>query len=357
MDGKQVKTVETSRNIEINRILFHYDIFPLRLTDQGNMIKAETSAGVFALKRKKMTEKQIGRLYDVYPLIRSLVIDSACPLPSKYGDLVVKWDENSYYLMPWFEETVPESDLRERYQRLFLKAGQLHRQTMQKEADASSLYGSAVQMLRAQQSYWERFFNTAEHRVYPSPFEQIVLGYAPSALGYLQRALVFFSQNVSKQREGESGRVLRRALCHGRLSPLHIMIENEKSFLINFEESKEDFYILETAALFQQASVMLPPDGTEWDRLFRDYFSSCPASDEEASFLFHFLLCPRSLSHLINQYEGKRENSELWFTKRFIRLARGHDQLIRELEKYFDDQKQQKEEQEKEEQEKEEDKN
>lgn len=335
-------------DLRFNRILFQYDLVPLNMDARGNVIKVETVNGTFALKQKKMTERQVAHLHKAYALAGRLIIDAVNPLPSKYGDLVIQGEEKSYYLMPWFEETVPDSDLGERYRHLFVRAAQLHRQTVQEGKDASDLYRTTAQLVGSRQFEWERFLNKAEHQIYPSPFEQSVLSSAAESLGSMQQASAYFSRGEEKDEDG-SGKMLRRALCHGRLSPLHLLIEGERSVLSNFEESEEDFFIIETAALFEQASVMLPAGGTSWDGMLRSYLSECPLSEEESAFLYHLLLCPRSQLDLIVQYRRDREQSELWFTKQWMKLNRAHERMIGSLQLFFEQKKKKEEEQKEEE--------
>ncbi|WP_332238600.1 spore coat protein YsxE [Sporolactobacillus sp. KGMB 08714] len=325
-------------NLRFNRILFQYDLIPLKMDPFGNVIKVETANGTFALKQKKLTDRQIRHLHRAYSLSGRMIIDAVGPLPSKYGDLVIRGEENSFYLMPWFEETVSDSDLPERYRHLFVRAAQLHRQTLQEEKEAADLFAAAAQTVGAGQVQWERFLNKAEHHVYPSPFEQCVLNFAAAGLNNMQRAFDYFSKGQEKNEDG-SGKKLRRALCHGRLSPLHLLIEGEKSFLCNFEECEEDFFIVETAALFEQTSVMLSPAGESWDRLLRSYFSECPLNGEEPDFLFHSLLCPRAPLALIGEYQENRDHSEQWYTKRWMRLSRAYMEMIGRLQKFLDQKK------------------
>ncbi|RYM06856.1 spore coat protein YsxE [Sporolactobacillus sp. THM7-7] len=332
--------MEDREDFQIQRILFQYDLVPRRLWNRGSVLKVETSAGFFALKRKKMTDRQVDRVYSVYPLIRSLVIDAVGPLPSKYGDLVVGDEAYRYYLMPWFEETVPESDLEARYRHLFHKAGELHRQTMREGKGTDGLYRSAFQMVATRYTDWEQFLNMTEHHLYPSPFEQMVMSYSGQALGLFQHALGYFSERAGLNDDASDDRP-RRALCHGRLSPLHLLIEGEKRYLTNFEEAREDFFIIETAALMEQACSVLPPAQTPWQDLLSAYFSACPLNEAETNFLFHFLLWPRTILGLMDQYRDK-ERSELWYTRRFQRLSRGHRRMINQLQTFIEQKRKEK---------------
>lgn len=295
-------------------------------------MKVETPVGTFALKQKKMTLRQIENIHRVYPLIRNLVIDAIGPLPSKYGDLVIEMGGRHCYLSPWVEETVPESALEERYRHLFAGAGMLHRQTITDEKDAVPLYGSVARLLLEHRKRWTSFFETAERHVYPSPFEQIVLSRSATVIISYRQALDFFSSGAAGSRESTivTGK-MRHALCHGRLSPHHLLIENERSLLMNFEESNEDVYILEAAALMEQAAVTLDPDRAQWPQLFHRYFSSCPPTREEMAFLYHLLVCPGVHGDLVQSYYRQRRPDEYLYTKRLVRLLHGYDRLIGQL--------------------------
>lgn len=336
-----VRILGPTENNQINRILFHYDLSPYNLTSHGNLIKVETNSGTFALKQKALSEHQIRSLQTVYALARRLVIDAVCPLPSKYGDLVI-WGENlSFYLMPWFHETVDDSDLPERYRHLFIKAGQLHRQTLEKEAECGALYQNMVRVLNSRQMVWENFLYRAEHQVYPSPFEQVVMKSASIYLTNMQRAKDFFSQE--KDADGKNKK-MRRALCHGRLSPLHLLIEKERSCLTNFENSEDGFFVVETASLFEQASAVLSAGKTDWRGFFTSYSSACPMFDEEKEFLLHFLLFPSAHAELLGRYIQSESKSEQWFVRRWTNLCRVHQNMFTSIKQVMNEEQKKKEE-------------
>lgn len=338
--------LQEERNIRLNRILFQYDLFPYRRTMKNGLVKLETDTGNYALKMKKMTDQQIGHLAKAYRLARQLTIDAVCPLPSKYGDLVIRGERTCFYLMPWFEETISESDLDERYQRLFVQAGRLHRQTLQDGENDDKLRERIVGILSTRKYQWERFLNIAEHREYPSPFEQSVLMSAGTYLTDIQNALLFFSQNQSEDENQQAGGV-RRALCHGRLSPLHLLIENEQCCLTNFEECREDFFIFETAALIEQACVMCRKPRIPWAEWLDAYISACPLHEVEMAFLFHLLLCPKAPIELITLYtsasDGHTGHSEQWFVKRWRHIDRGHRDLVNYFTDYLEMERKKKE--------------
>ncbi|MFT8391213.1 MAG: spore coat protein YsxE, partial [Sporolactobacillus sp.] len=284
------------QDLLVQRLLFQYDLNPYQFSKQGNVIKVETIIGNFALKEKPMTRNQLSHLLTAYQLASGLAIDALTPLPSKYGDLVIQGDGDiGHYLLPWFEETVPSSDLLTRYSRLFLKAGQMHHQTMKGDDDPEPLYQSMLQFLGYRQSIWENFVLQAEHHVYPSPFEQLVLSSAGGYLTNIQRSLTYFQDALKNEEETENPakKGLRRALCHGRLNPLHLVIENEKCYLINFEECSYGLFIIEAAALFEQASAVLTRPHLPWKEWVASYLHACPLTENETAFLFHYIICPR----------------------------------------------------------------
>jgi hypothetical protein len=330
-----------SSDSRIRRFLFQYDLFPYRIDDLNGLIRITASGGVFALKEKKLDEEQRINLTRAYRLARSLTIDAVCPLPSKYGDLFLHDGESDCYLMPWIEETVPESDLTERYRRLFVKAGQLHRQTMKGKEDPAALFRTAGQLAGVRKAEWEQFLSGAEHHVYPSPFEQVVLNTAPGYLTPMEQSGVFFFGGPEKD---EAGHItgLRRALCHGRLNPLHLLAAGEQSYLTNFENCHEDFFIIETAALFDQANVMLTADRGLWHSLIRSYVTACPLTDQEDAFLFHYLLTPAVPVDLFREYVTNHGKSELWFIRKWNRFTKARGNLLSCLSDYVNEKRRKK---------------
>ncbi|WKB36827.1 hypothetical protein QS257_08030 [Terrilactibacillus sp. S3-3] len=128
----------------------------------------------------------------IYQLTQALTIDAISLLPSKYGDLVIDSDGSRYYLTPWISETVPASDLAQRYDSLYARAAHLHRQTMGRGDNALELGQSIVSMLTAEKKDYEKFVDEAEHREYPSPLEQVFLRHAAKILANYEAAIQFF---------------------------------------------------------------------------------------------------------------------------------------------------------------------
>lgn len=337
-----MEILAADEDLQVQRLLFQYDLYPYQFVRQGNIIKVETAIGTFALKQKSITRNEIEHLKTAYNLARNLAVDALCPLPTKYGDLVIQGNgEIGYYLLPWFEQTVPESDLLQRYARLFLKTAQMHHQTLDGEDNPASLYQSMIQLLSGRQSVWETFVLAAEHHTYPSPFEQLVLSSAGGYLSNIQRALTYFQEALKvdegseKPKEDEKKRSLRRALCHGRLNPLHLVIEDEKCFLINFENCSFGFFIIEAASLFEQASTVLAGSLVPWKEWIRVYLEACPLIEDETAFLFHFLSCSRTSVDLLENYEKESEKNELWFTKRWMAIQETQAAMMAAFQNYF----------------------
>ncbi|MFT8873057.1 MAG: spore coat protein YsxE [Sporolactobacillus sp.] len=322
----------------IKRLLFEYDLLPLQIIRYGKLYRIETPGGSFALKSKSINHTIVDRLRVAYRLSAKLMIDALCPLPSKYGDLVIEQQNGiGSYLLPWIEETVAADDLHSRYARLFLKTGQMHRQTLDGEEEAQLVYQAMAERLPDRLGIWETFVSAAEHHLYPSPFEQLVLEASGGYLTDLQRAMTFFREALQPKESDEQvdKRVLRRAFCHGRLSPLHVLIDHEKSYFINFEHSSYGPCVIEAAALFEQACAVQPADQKEWGEWINAYLSACPLNDEETAFLFHYLISPRAPTDLLAQYMNAHDESELWFTKRWMKLQRAQTAMLEAFRDYF----------------------
>ncbi|WP_353948079.1 spore coat protein YsxE [Sporolactobacillus sp. Y61] len=327
-------------DVVLNRLLFQYDLYPYRITPFERVYKIETDRGLFALKKKKLTVHQIEHLKVTYQLSQNLVIDAVTPLPSKYGDLVISGDGETCYLMPWIEETVPVTDLKERYRMLFIKAGQMHRATMRRDTQNSDdLYAQLTQIAMARKQEWEGFLNVAEHHVYPSPFEQVVFDSAGIRLSHIQQAMTFFSRGEPKDEEGK-GIGMRRALCHGRLNPRHLLIERERCLLVNLEECREDFFILETASLMEQACVMYN-GAPQWEKWLHDYLTACPLREEEGIFLFHLMLCPKAPSLFFNSYLTEKKKDEPGSIRKWMRFSRNHKLMLSSLWSWLEKEKKQ----------------
>lgn len=322
-------------DLQMRRALFQYDLVPFQQAVFGNILQVETPRGQYALKRKKLTDRQVGNLLHIYQLTQMLAVDAISLLPSKYGDLVIDSDGHRYYLTPWINETVPASDLGQRYDSLYARAAHLHRQTLQRGDNAAELGQSIVNMLTAEKKDYEAFADEAEHRDYPSPLEQVFLRHAAKILGNYEAAIHFFSERI-KNAESNAGGGIRRAICHGRLSPNHVLIDRERSFLINFDDARDDYFIIETAALFEQTNAIYSPSEAKWMELINIYTSICPLNEDEQPFLYYFLLCPKSLYHCTKRYRVAGERNEMTFTKKWVSLLFSYERLTRSLGRYFE---------------------
>ncbi|TCP32227.1 hypothetical protein EV207_101205 [Scopulibacillus darangshiensis] len=186
------------------------------------------------------------------------------------------------------------NQIHQRYHQLYMDTGAFHRQTVQNtpwdSAFHDQMYQHYLQELISEQQFFEQFTEQAEHRVYPSPFEQFFLETLSHLMNNYQEA-----KNNLDRWKSES--------------------KNEERIVYTFQNGNSGSRgggvthpSRELALVMQQTGYDLPLDSQEWRRFFDDYESAFPLTTHELVLLGSFLYRPRQLYNILHRYQEDQKD-------------------------------------------------
>ncbi|MBM7644728.1 spore coat protein YsxE [Scopulibacillus daqui] len=270
----------TADENELYRILFHYDFQPVHMERKGSVLKIETHRGSFALKGTPMSESQQRTFLAARQAIAGLSINALPLLPNKYGGLIINNESKCYYLMPWINETA--KDVYAKYERLIDAAAFMHsgtKRTVKRNKEETNIfYKQMLDVWQKRKAFFERFADFAEHRTYPSPFEQFYLTTFALLMREHEQMRNVLDQWFQGNAENEEAAIV---LCHHRLSPEHLLTADEQNYLISLEHAYLDSPAVDLVYLFKSAGEDLRLDDEQYKNLIQRYQAICPLPRQE----------------------------------------------------------------------------
>lgn len=307
---EQVKT-------HYDRILFLYDLQPKKIEQHGKVSKIVTSRGSYALKETTLNTEQQAWFRHVLERLYSLRFPVVPLLPTKYGDILVNRGGSLYYLMPWIQEQEPTRYVKA--ESVLDLTANLHFLTVKEQDYSPDMVESSQALLEKrwgeQQVEFEQFASSAEHHVYQSPFELQFLSHFHQLMSRAEEAKSHLKSWKDKSLDTKQ---LRTVLCHGKLSPHHVIMTQNKPALINFERAVLDTPVRDLAIFLRRACLYLTLDADQWYRMLNSYETIFPLNDEERTLLKSYLTYPEPFYNLLNQYKHpENKMNELTFVQRF----------------------------------------
>ncbi|MFC7393183.1 hypothetical protein [Scopulibacillus cellulosilyticus] len=279
---------------ELSRVLFHYDFTPAHIEQRNSIIKIETFRGIFALKGTPMSASKQQSFLAARNALTSRSLSALPILPNKYGDHFINSESQCYYLMPWINETT--TDLHVKYERLIDAAAALHSGTVQtvrkNKEETETFYQQIMDRWQRRKEFYERFADFAEHRIYPSPFEQYYLTTFVQLMREHEQMKNVLDQWSQANAESEEDRIV---LCHRQLLPEHLLIENEQNYLISLEHVQPDRPASDLVFLLKRANKDLRFDEEQCHQMIQRYLSQFPLSSQERLLL-------RGMIHQTNEF-------------------------------------------------------
>ena len=320
----------------LKRVLFHYHLHLVDFTQIGHVFKVKCLEGIYALKKIK-TDERAKRLLYMRRKFNALPLRTVPILHSMEGDLVVKEEGNYYYLTPWIDE-VPFSD--EKKVGYFVDClAYLHHSTVEMEpVDDTEKVVRCVEAIKAKWRSYEEwltaFVYRAEHTIYPSPFEQLVLAHYNAIIQKTEQAI----GAIDKWKEvAVESPMQRLVLCHGQPSIDHFICDNRGAQLLNLEAATMDTPCLDIAAFIDSLSH----SSVDLVKLLNIYEMSFPLRDNEKDLLVAFLHFPAAGYRTILDYHHRREQGrELETIRAFERVHHvqpKREELIQVLHKSNDE--------------------
>lgn len=306
----------------ITRVLFQYDLVPTTIEKRGCVYRVTTRQGRFALKPLTMDQPALNSFAEITNRLKTLKIRLPQLIMTKYGDRFALDAGIPFYLTLWLDDR-PLTD-EEKAEILIKELAQLHRLTAGGQPTDSESAGDRFDRLlrdwMEEQRRLESFALQAEHRLYPSPFEQRFLNQFHHIMADAERASAMM--NASRGADGAN----RFVLCHGQPVLSHVLETSTGPILLNFEQAVWDTPVRDIAMFFTNNAMAI----RNWDKLYQLYIMGNPLSIEEKKALTAWLTHPGSYPALISRYCEDPQKKEVDYIRGFERIDI-HRRLIKEM--------------------------
>jgi spore coat protein YsxE len=329
--------MDTAVRERYNGILQMYRLKPDYFEDHGNVIKVYTNQGAYALKKLNYNRMMRSSFMQNIQILTEKGFTHYAPIyHAQDGRHILYDEENSYYLMPWLEQTEQSAEDNDRYHKMFSTLALMHQKTQREEKIDEDMvkhhYEVITNRWEEERNGLEQFLTRCESRWYMSPFE---LQYV-SHHHHVMRAHEFATKKMEEwyeaMKEKEKTRV---SLIHGNLSSNHFLFDHQRNgYFISLENSSFSSPITDLVTFYTRTFQTYPVarnDRYEW---FQEYQKTFPLQKEEKMLMLGYMAYPQKFINQVIRYvnseSSRDERNELSYAKQ---LQHSH-WLIRNTE-YF----------------------
>ncbi|WP_078595159.1 spore coat protein YsxE [Evansella clarkii] len=304
----------------LGAVLFQYDIYPEKIENVGKVKRIFTANGQYALKETTMNEEEAHWFVHVMRRLERIGFHYVVPvLPTKYGDYIVRYGSQTFYLMPWYEDhqqfrspVYPEEVMAE-------ELAKLHGLTERTQDYSETVLEKSFETLKKRWAYrkleMERYADKIEGNVYLSPFELTFLTHFQRSIFMADKAeehLTLWYEGVKEKKS------FRSVLCHGKPARKHTCFDKYgTAYFLNFEKAVLDTPARDVAHMFRHFFMSRPWDeqeGRHWLQIYEKHFA---LYDEERHLFVSYLAFPESMYQMADRYmkrDGK--STELHYVTR-----------------------------------------
>ncbi|WP_257008388.1 spore coat protein YsxE [Bacillus sp. FJAT-45350] len=291
-------------------IFYHYELYPEKIKEYGNVKRIYTRQGEFALKESSLQQEEADWLIHVVRRLNRLGYRNLVPIiPTKYGEYTLSTDTHTYYLMPWIHQDENRGDMP--MERVIVEQmGEIHRLTVKSQAyereDIDQSYQSLLTRWERRKRDLEQFAEQAEGKVYISPFELTLLTHHHFLNAMIETAKThlktWYDQCIEKEK-------YRSVLCHGKLSRQHLLLyQNNQPLLFNFERATLDTPARDLALFYRYSLPYAKWDEEEILNWYGIYNQQLPLLEEERHLLASYLSFPEPILYAIDSYRQQPLN-------------------------------------------------
>ncbi|MBU9710988.1 spore coat protein YsxE [Evansella tamaricis] len=294
----------------VGAVLFQYDLYPERIETVGKIKKIHTANGQYALKETQMTEEEGEWFVHVMKRLERINYHFVIPIiPNKYGDHLIRYGKQTYYLMPWYEDHTEFRYPVEQEEVMVEEIAKLHDLTERTQEYSEEVLEDSFETLKKRWALrrieMERYVDQIEGNEYYSPFELTLLTHFQRTLFMANEAEKHLTSWYEGAKEKKS---FRSVLCHGKPSRKHVCFDKYgTAYFINFEKAVLDTPSRDLALLFRHYFQSRPWDeheGRHWLQLYEKQFT---LSDEERHLFISYLAFPESIYQTVDTYMKKRD--------------------------------------------------
>lgn len=289
---------------EVESVCKSYGLTPRYITTiTSKVYKVSDGNHQFALKKSALTKSSIHKWENVLHEAYYYHLTNIPPVfLTKDGQLYVAYDSFVYYLTPWIEQSESIS-----LNQMFTCLGKVHQYTKKKYKLDQDI---VTQQFTSYKSNCEDLLKRLLHHVeiyekshYMSPVElQVCTHYhnLERVITHLLTYIDHFLQELTNTSEWSS------SLCHGSIKRSHFLVNNENTFLINWEHSSYDQAVTDLVALFSNETRDHHLSIDLLNRSFRDYMRQNVLSTSELYYFIMHLLDPKPYVQFVERYSHSK---------------------------------------------------
>ncbi|GGE42605.1 hypothetical protein GCM10011391_21760 [Pullulanibacillus camelliae] len=300
----------------LKRVLFYYGLEPIAIRPHGKRFQIFTKDNIYSLK--KVTSKQnLSRSLQTRNKLLALSLNVPPIITTTDGLRYVTVNGETYYVTPWLEE-VPFSNQR-KSDILVDYLSYIHHATVELEPieDPRKVDEGLEHLERRWKGQLDgltAFVQRSDHRIYPSPFEQLVAAHYAMFVQKTHRAI----QQLEVWREHVKEMPMQRLVqCLGKPDLSHLIFHARGPMVINMEYGGLDTPIRDLATMFDSPHF----HSRDWVKSLNLYETTFPLRESEKELLLGFLHYPGSIFETVMAYESSElSNKELHFIEQFERI-------------------------------------
>lgn len=307
--------MESGANV-LRRVLFYYGLEPLAIQQHGRRFQVFTRDKVYSLKKVATEDRVHGALQTQNKLL-SLSLNVLPLLTTTKGLHYVTVDGEIYYLTYWLDD-IPFS-IERKSDMLIDYLSYIHRATAELEPiENVKKIDEGLELIKR---YWQErldwltaFVYRADHRIYPSPFEQLVVAHYAIFVQKTHRAI----QRLETWREHVKKTPMQRLVqCLGKPDPSHLIFHAGGLTAINLEYAGIDTPLRDLATMFDSPHFY----SRDWVRALNIYETTFSLRSIEKELLIGFLHYPGSIFETVKAYESAESVDREWpFIEQFERV-------------------------------------
>lgn len=308
----------------IDRAIQKYGLRPKRTQSLANICLVTDQEGkMFALKQSKQSKEKLLLLNHLLERIRASGFDYLLPWQKTVDDeAVVRIGKTIWYTTPWkkSEEDVAPSPIE-----LIRSLGKFHSLA---QSQVASYQGLAVPLTTEKLDHWKKRrdqlsqFSHLEEREFLSPFEKSFREHQE----LLEQTFDFSIRGLEKFLQSESARIPRYTLCHCRIHPSNIVMDDQQFYWIDFDHAQVDTPVRDLAMSIHRL-VPRTEDQVELSQLLEAYEQMNPLLPLERKLLAVYLSYPEPIIKIIGRYQ---DEAKISYEAAYVKQL---EQEIRHLEK------------------------
>lgn len=296
---------------EIKNVVKGYGIHPYKIEKLSKRLyKVSDGQHEYALKESKLTENSLAKWENVFHQAYSENLSTILPVYlTKQSKLYELYDRSYYYLTPWLAAN--SINHQQVIKNVYNAIGEIHAKTKRTQSiqTASVIKNFSEYQLTCADLHKKflHYVNLFEKNRFMSPFELLVC----TQYRVMEQVLTVMNSRIDQFLDELQGDVVwNYSMCHRNLNLSHI-IHHQKTYIINWEETKYDNGIVDLSFFLKQQVRYYDQSSSQLTEMFSAYTSKNKLTEGELYLLVIYLLDPFPYIKLIQNYINNPSNNTM----------------------------------------------